>query len=304
MSIEEFKSELLKSFNEKCKISNIPAKMTIMPVWKVNTHEDKIVITMIGKDGATPMISLQDVYQDYCRNKCDLDKTVLAVLNTYIYYCNNEDYQTLSKRDIIDYKLYENLVKVPGRLLPVLINTKANKEFLTGLVYKPWLDLSIIYKLTIDNNKNTSMSLYLTKALIKYFALTEDELHEIAYHNLEKVTALACTDKLPSKYNDKKDNIMIAITTNVEDFGASAILDQNVLQYLAKEYGDMYLVPASTDIFYAIKTDMTTKEDLLEDIYEINQTIPPTERLSNNAYLFHASGLRIELIRSLHKDLL
>ena len=121
--------------------------------------------------------------------------------------------------------------------------------------------------------------------------------------NLEISTMLAHTTDLPSKLNDRCDNEMVAISARGE-YGAAGILNHKAIRFLAEKYGDMYLLPASIDMFYAIKTDMDIPENLLESVYEINQTIKPTERLSNNIYKLHADGLRVELIRSEHKDLL
>ena len=303
MTLEEFKIALVNIFNKACETSNIPATACIYKVWKINTFDEKFSIVMDQETGASPMISIQDIYQKYCREKCDLQKIAIDVLDTYLWYSNNETCNNFRKMQATDINMYKEKITTKGNLIPILINTNTNKDFISNLIHKQWMDLSIIYQLTLDRNKETSMSLYVTKALAKRLDISESLLYDMAMTNLEMSTILAHTTDLPSKLNNRYDNEIIAISARGE-YGATGILNPKAIRFLAENYGDMYLLPASIDMFYAVKTDMDLPENLLEYVYEINQMIKPTERLSNNIYKLHANGYRIEMIRSEHKDLL
>lgn len=215
----------------------------------------------------------------------------------------NDAYEDLSKQNLTNMQTYIDKISETGNLIPVLINTKANEKFISELVHRQWLDLTIVYQLSLKRDKTSVMTLFITNGILKHINLSENDLYEKAMENLEISTMLAHTTDLPSKANDRRDNEMIAISARGE-YGAAGILNHKAIRFLAEKYGDMYLLPASIDMFYAIKTDMDIPENLLESVYEINQTIKPTERLSNNIYKLHADGLRVELIRSKHKDLL
>lgn len=303
MSIEEFKSELIDTINDVCVENEIPAKAFIHKIWKVNTFDEKLSFTTPEEPVTSPAISVNDIYLEYCREHQNMNVIIQKILATFLWYYQNDTCGNFPKNDLTDINIYKSKIIEDGNLIPVLINTKANKEFLAEIAHRQWLDLTIIYQLSIKQDKTTKMTLFITNGILKHLNLSEDDLYEKAMENLDKSTMLAHTTDLPSKLNDRCDNEMIAISARGE-YGAAGILNPKTIKFLAEKYGDMYLLPASIDMFYAIKTDMDIPENLLTYVYEINQMIKPTERLSNNIYKLHADGLRIELIRSKHKDLL
>lgn len=303
MNIEEFKSELINTINDTCVKNKIPAKAFIHKIWKVNTFDEKLSFTTPEESTTSPAISIGDIYLEYCKEHQNMNTIIQKILATFLWYCENDVYKDLSKQNLTNMQTYIDKIAENGNLIPVLINTKANENFISELVHRQWLDLTIVYQLSLKRDETSSMSFFLTNKMSKHLNLSENYLYEKAMENLEISTMLAHTTDLPSKANDRCDNEMIAISARGE-YGAAGILNHKAIRFLAEKYGDMYLLPASIDMFYAIKTDMDIPENLLESVYEINQTIKPTERLSNNIYKLHADGLRIELIRSKHKDLL
>ena len=303
MSIEEFKSELIDTMNNTCMENEIPIKAFIRKIWKVNTFDEKLSFTTPEELTTAPSISIGDIYLEYCKEHQNMNTIIQKILATFLWYCENDAYEDFPKCDLTDMSVYKNKIFEDGNLIPVLINTKANEKFISELVHRQWLDLTIVYQLSLKRDETSVMTLFITNGILKHINLSENDLYEKAMENLEISTMLAHTTDLPSKANDRCDNEMIAISARGE-YGAAGILNHKAIRFLAEKYGDMYLLPASIDMFYAIKTDMDIPENLLESVYEINQTIKPTERLSNNIYKLHADGLRVELIRSEHKDLL
>lgn len=303
MSIEEFKSELIDTINDVCVENEIPAKAFIRKIWKVNTFDEKLSFTTPEEPVTSPAISVNDIYLEYCREHQNMNVIIQKILATFLWYCENDAYKDLSKQNLTNMQTYIDKISETGNLIPVLINTKANENFISELVHRQWLDLTIVYQLSLKRDETSAMTIFVTNGILKHINLSENDLYEKAMENLEISTMLAHTTDLPSKVNNRRDNEMIAISARGE-YGAAGILNHKAIRFLAEKYGDMYLLPASIDMFYAIKTDMDIPENLLESVYEINQTIKPTERLSNNIYKLHADGLRIELIRSKHKDLL
>lgn len=303
MSIEEFKSELIDTINNTCVENKIPAKAFIHKVWKINTFDEKLSFMTPGKSTTSPSISVNDIYLEYCKEHQNMNVIIHKILETFLWYYQNDTCENFSKYDFTDMAVYKSKIFEDGNLIPVLINTKANKEFISEIAHRQWLDLTIIYQLSLKRDEISKMTLFITNGILKHLNLSENDLYEKAMENLDKSTILAHTTDLPSKLNDRCDNEMIAISARGE-YGAAGILNPKTIKFLAEKYGDMYLLPAALDMFYAVKTDMDLPENLLEYVYEINQTIKPTERLSNNIYKLHADGLRVELIRSKHKDLL
>lgn len=303
MSIEEFKSELIDTINNTCVENKIPAKAFIHKVWKINTFDEKLSFMTPGKSTTSPSISVNDIYLEYCKEHQNMNVIINKILETFLWYYQNDTYENFSKYDFTDMAVYKSKIFEDGNLIPVLINTNANEKFISELVHRQWLDLTIVYQLSLKRDETSAMTIFVTNGILKHINLSENDLYEKAMENLEISTMLAHTTDLPSKANNRCDNEMIAISARGE-YGAAGILNHKAIRFLAEKYGDMYLLPASIDMFYAIKTDMDIPENLLESVYEINQTIKPTERLSNNIYKLHADGLRVELIRSEHKDLL
>ncbi len=303
MSIEEFKSELIDTINNTCMENEIPIKAFIRKIWKVNTFDEKLSFTTPEELTTAPSISIGDIYLEYCKAHQNMNTIIQKILETFLWYCENDAYKDLSKQNLTNMQTYIDKIAETGNLIPVLINTKANENFISELVHRQWLDLTIVYQLSLKRDETSAMTIFVTNGILKHINLSENDLYEKAMKNLEISTMLAHTTDLPSKANNRRDNEMIAISARGE-YGAAGILNHKAIRFLAENYGDMYLLPASIDMFYAIKTDMDIPENLLESVYEINQTIKPTERLSNNIYKLHADGLRVELIRSEYKDLL
>lgn len=303
MSIEEFKSELIDTINNTCVENKIPAKAFIHKVWKINTFDEKLSFMTPGKSTTSPSISVNDIYLEYCKEHQNMNVIIHKILETFLWYYQNDTCENFSKYDFTDMAVYKSKIFEDGNLIPVLINTKANKEFISEIAHRQWLDLTIIYQLSLKRDEISKMTLFITNGILKHLNLSENDLYEKAMENLDKSTILAHTTDLPSKLNNRLDNEMIAISARGE-YGAAGILNPKTIKFLAEKYGDMYLLPAALDMFYAVKINMDIPENLLTYVYEINQMIKPTERLSNNIYKLHADGLRVELIRSKHKDLL
>lgn len=240
MSIEEFKSELIDTINNTCMENEIHIKAFIRKIWKVNTFDEKLSFTTPEKLTTAPSISISDIYLEYCKEHQNMNIIIQKILATFLWYCENDAYKDLSKQNLTNMQTYIDKISETGNLIPVLINTKANKEFISELVHRQWLDLTIVYQLSLKRDETSAMTIFVTNGILKHINLSENDLYEKAMENLEISTMLAHTTDLPSKVNDRRDNEMIAISARGE-YGAAGILNHKAIRFLAENYGDMYL---------------------------------------------------------------
>ena len=146
MNIEEFKSKLINTINDTCVKNKIPAKAFIHKIWKVNTFDEKLSFTTPGESTTSPAISIGDIYLEYCKEHQNMNAIIQKILETFLWYCENDTYEDLSKQNLTNMQTYIDKIAETGNLIPVLINTKANKEFISELVHRQWLDLTIVYQ--------------------------------------------------------------------------------------------------------------------------------------------------------------
>lgn len=90
----------------------------------------------------------------------------------------NDAYEDLSKQNLTNMQTYIDKISETGNLIPVLINTKANEKFISELVHRQWLDLTIVYQLSLKRDKTSVMTLFITNGILKHINLSENDLYE------------------------------------------------------------------------------------------------------------------------------
>ena len=134
MSIEEFKSELIDTINNTCVENKVPVKAFIHKIWKINTFDEKLSFTTPEELTTAPSISIGDIYLEYCKEHQNMNTIVQKILATFLWYCENDAYEDLSKQNLTNMQTYIDKISETGNLIPVLINTKANEKFARELL--------------------------------------------------------------------------------------------------------------------------------------------------------------------------
>lgn len=192
----------------------------------------------------------------------------------------------------------------------VLVNTEMNKDILEEIPHREFLDLSVIYKFVIlkDGELGTAT---VTKILMEKMGLTEESLHFHAMENTFRIMPVEVISmyemmkemiegEVPEFLLDEalkgleaNNNKMFIVTNKYRLYGATAMLNDDVLSDLAEEYGDLIVFPSSTDEIICVPTGDfdDEEEDMLHQasqmVKEVNQAELPSEKiLSDHAYIY------------------
>ena len=145
-TIKEFSEELAKHLKLE-----MPDKVfEIVNITKTNNVE-KIGISIKSQDSLlVPVVHINDYYNDYIMERCNISMIIDHIkegLNTCTE--NFKKHFPIENR-FLDYE------EIKTCIYPVLINTKENANFLETVINKPFLDLSIIYRLIIKQEDSVS----------------------------------------------------------------------------------------------------------------------------------------------------
>ena len=185
-----------------------------------------------------------------------------------------------------------------------LINWDRNSELLKDTPHRDFLDLAIVYFLSVDVGTETHGSILVKDSMMRSWGMDEEELFEIAKRNTpvlfhyESGRLSDVIKELSGDFTIGDGRADLRILTNREKLnGASAILYDGVLEREAKEAGgDIYVIPSSVHEVLLVKKDEgMDASDIASMIKDINETmVSPEEELSDSLYCYSSeSGLEI-----------
>ena len=185
----------------------------------------------------TPALNLNEAFRKY-ENGMDFDE----VLNDLADIRMNATLPNFNKDDLFDYE------KIKDRIVPRLINTAANKEYLADKPHKNIEDLSIIYAVRITENSQGFSEAVITNDLANMWGVSAQELHERAmnyiaerppvFQNIESVLFgnkenLEIEDVEPDNYN-----VPFFILTNQQKTkGAVQALNPKTMDRITAKFG-------------------------------------------------------------------
>lgn len=205
-----------------------------------------------------------------------------------------------------------------------LIHTGMNQELLKKIPYVPYLDLSIVFYLYMENSEGTPMSALVHTIHQELWGYSTEELFSMAKENtprllppvlasMEQVLAniisehtetlsdskkLCSADAsalpdmfpdLPALPDEEPHPPMYVLSNPPSFFGASCILYPDVLKKFAEQSeSDLILLPSSIHEFLILPFDESIRlKELNETVSTINETsVPLEDRLSDHIYYY------------------
>lgn len=241
--------------------------------------------TSLGKIKTGKSVEMEGIYLDYMEGK-----TLEDCVNSLLPVFKTEETNGKRLSEVAE-EVY-NWEKVKGRVYPMLIGRKGNEDYLAGLLHRPFMDMEIIYYVTVDMNGENGNA-KVTDSLGRHWGKTEEEIHTMAMENLDgtgyKLTGLA---ELVAQMGDAAaeeamDSSMYVLLNESRCFGAAGILSEKVLQMCADRLkGDFYLLPSSVHemIVVPVKREVSA-DDLKKMVTEINhEYVLPEERLCDDVF--------------------
>lgn len=195
---------------------------------------------------------------------------------------------------------YESIrEKIRGRL----INTEKNRNFLSEVPHRKFLDLSITYVVLFEDEKNESQgSIQIDNAYMERLGVTEQVLYEIAKTNIEEFL-LTDINSLFGAFSKEEDQPelgksflpMYVLSNQSRMYAALGMLDEKVMCKAAEIFGgDFTILPSSVHglILVPNAEKMKDAEQLAKMVQEINRTqVLEEEVLSGHIYRYnHRTG--------------
>ena len=304
MNYEIFKDVVEEKFMDYMPDEFKNAKLAIAPVQKVNVTLDGLSILDTGRN-ISPTIYINDMYERY-KEKGDLENTIISACNFMA--------KTISETaPVFDVDNFLNSAK--DKIVFQLINTEQNKSFLEKVPHREFQDLSIIYKVVINVEKESIHNVQVTNELSKRLGMDEEMLFKSAAENTRRIlppTVRNMKDVITEMFEaqgmpEELSNMMMGqipeelpmwvITNNVGNNGAVSMLYENELHELAENMeSDLYILPSSVHEVIAVSTDMGNPEELAQMVAEINmQEVSLSERLSNQVYHYDKDLRKLSL---------
>lgn len=319
MSYEEFVTYVKENFKQYLPEAFKDAEVIFHQTKKVNRMADEISIKKNSDINIFPSINLSALYEIYTDTE-DLDKAMEYGVEM-VKYEPNDDLKSQAG-------MLTDFEAIKDRIIYTLVSTNQNKQMLCDVPRRDFLDMSVMYRIVLDNSENGLSSVIVTNGLMDMYKTTEEELFSLAKENTKNIlpyTVETMSEMFQRmlKNMDVPEKIlsavisdlekadvppMIVISNNKNNYGSNAILETELLSKVANDYdSNLVILPSSLHEVIAIATNETDPEiimDYADMVRDINQTeISLKDRLSNQVYLFDKDTKEISIASDIENNL-
>lgn len=317
MKKEEFYNYVADHITDHMPESYNDAKVSLNEVKKNNeTLMGISIIPTDNRSNITPCVYLKEFYDEYEKQEpfgADIDMFVARIATIYMNGLN-----VSFGRDIWDVTDYD---KIKDNIYPRVVSVDGNEEFLKDKVYRTEEDLAVLYYVNLGEStlsRTPQSSVIITNALMSRYDISEEQLFEKAIENqrnlgfdfrniqefiLERYKQLGAPAELIEELENyqPEDNrqTLYFLTNNMHLNGAAVMADKDLLASIAKEHDwdEFFIIPSSIHEII-IYPDTAMDADYVRNmIYEVNhEELKPSDRLSNNLYLFDAASREISIV--------
>lgn len=194
------------------------------------------------------------------------------------------------------------------RIVFQLINTEKNKELLKTVPHRNFLDLSIIFVVSVNvSEANSYGALRISNRIAEALGWTEEQLFQMAWENtkslfpfeIDTMRHILMKQLFEADVPEPVAEAMIYapeglddemwILTNEQKFnGGIILLYEEELHNLAEKLeSDLYLLPSSRHEIIAVSAKVTMPERLAEMVQQVNEeVVDEKDFLSNSVYRY------------------
>ena len=273
------------------------AQVKIFPVVKNNDLKlDSLIIRMPGEI-ITPSIYLNPYYERY------LGGAPMADIVSDIAFTYEANRSAVN----IDPELLHDFSRAKELITFRLINTAGNRELLGDVPHYEYMDLSIVFCITLLNMGNDGLSgtVLVHNCHTEKWGVTCQQLFELAYENTPRllpyelvplssaadITKAGEEDSWPEDLFSSSSPACV-LTNSRRSFGAAYMLYNDILARSSCMCGDdIYILPSSIHEVILVPASFCPSAHYLRSIVqEINATeVPADEVLSDNVYFYSRS---------------
>ena len=214
-----------------------------------------LIIQKDTNTGIEPQFYLDGFYESY-QNGRNLEEIVQYIVELY----KEQEHKKIHQFDVAWMMNFEN---VKDTLCFRLVNLEKNKELLQTIPYREFLDLAMVYYLKMDVEEDTDGYVRVTNHLMSKWGVKEEQLYKQALLNtpIQNKGIVVPLESLFSEKLQRKmkcntyESELFDITLNEslfyigsnasKSYGAVIVLYPRLLEYIAGQLGDLYILPSS-----------------------------------------------------------
>lgn len=208
-----------------------------------------------------------------------------------------------------DFSILNDFSKLKNKIVYKLIHTAANTNLLKEIPSIPYLDLSIVFYLYLDESPSGQMTALIYNRHLAAWDTCLEELYQLASQNtpvlfppdlktmsqvMEEILQRNCDNKETQDFmqdfsKSQPLSPLYVLTNSAGINGACAILYPKVLPDLSRQLKqDLVILPSSIHEVLIIPFDEHTSLDELSDmVKQVNQAeVPMEEQLSDHVYYY------------------
>lgn len=252
-----------------------------------------------------PTIYMEDFYKDYQADRW-IDDIVADAVRLYE---NNKLREDFILPDVTDFEVVKNIICFK------LVNRARNREKLSSMPHRDFLDLAIVYFIPVSIDGGKGGTITVTDILFGQWQTDEETVYKYALENtkrlypviresMEDVIRDMMGKDVPEGLFSEKNGIpnvpLFVLRCHKGDMSsAAAMLFGDILQEFGRQHGNFYILPSS--IFEVLLTPAgpgpADSEYICSMVRSVNaEQVAPDEILSDNAYYYHADTGEIEIL--------
>ena len=186
---------------------------------------------------------------------------------------------------------------VKDHIYPVLIGVEKNAELIKKALYRPFLDMVVMYRIVFETPKGSGSTL-VTPHMLGMWGLALEDVDRAAMSYLEKHSTIHTMMDVLSSYgiDGIPDAPMLIVSNDSKCHGASAMLYNRLLDAACDKWGsDVYILPSSIHEALVIPATDADPAYLREMVQSINETeVAPEEVLTNSVY-YYSKGTELTI---------
>lgn len=205
---------------------------------------------------------------------------------------------------------FNNYESVKDYLSIQVVSTELSKDMLEKIPHKEIEDLSIVYRLVIHSDQNSSQSILITNNMLEGYGISAEQLHADAIKiapEFQPAEVRSMVDVIGDMMGDEFQgdtelldiNMYVASNPN-RNMGAGIIAYPDFMEQAAEMLnGDFYVLPSSIhEVLLIVDNGEMCTSELEKMVREVNETmLSPEERLSDYVYHYDRKEKKFELAR-------
>ena len=306
MDFEEFTQQVAKEVKRFLPEKYDDASVTLQEVTKNNDQQLTGLMIRTEDTNIAPNIYLEGYYEQYQDGK-DIEDIVRDIADVRVKHEMNQDFD-VSK--ITDFD------QVKDHIICKLVNAELNADYLADKPHTMVEDLAVVYAIDLGGNESGHMSAPITNSLMEQYGITQEELHDIALHNLSESQiefktmrdvlvdmmfpdGIQPDDPRVFMLLPEEENPSMYVLSNADKLnGAAALLDAKTMEDISEKLGgDFVVLPSSIheNIVLPVTEDMDrhTLEAMVQDVNA--GQVAPEERLSDHVYMYDSQEKELVL---------